>query len=256
MIGSQDVSRSPHSPPSREQTLTQRLNEFGQPIGEPVAGWTPRERPADVTLTGTWCRLEPLDAARHADELDRAFRAAPDQRNWTYLSAGPFDTSEDYRRYAEGAARSTDPKHYAVIDLKTGRAVGTLALMRQDPANGVIEVGSVTFSPQLQQTPLSTEAQYLLMAYAFDTLGYRRYEWKCDSLNAPSRKAAARLGFRFEGVFRQAVIVKGRTRDTAWFSIIDTEWAPLKRAFAAWLAPENFDGQGRQRVSLATLRGA
>lgn len=234
--------------------MTQRLNEFGQPIGDPVPGWTPRERPADVTLTGNWCRLEPLDAARHADDLHAAYSAAPDGRNWTYLSTGPFDTIDDYRRFAEGAARSTDPKHYAVIDLKTGRAVGTLALMRQDPVNGVIEVGFVTFSPLLQQTPLSTEAQYLLMAYAFDTLGYRRYEWKCDSLNAPSRKAAQRLGFQYEGIFRQAVMYKGRSRDTAWFSILDKEWAPLKRAFSAWLAPENFDDEGRQRVSLAALR--
>jgi RimJ/RimL family protein N-acetyltransferase len=235
--------------------LTQRLNEFGQPIGEPVPGWTPRERPGDVTLTGTWCRLEPLDAARHADDLYAAYRSAPDQRDWTYMAVGPFDTLDDYRRYAEGAARSVDPKHYAVIGLKTGRAVGTLALMRQDPGNGVIEVGSVTFSPLLKQTPLSTEAQFLLMAYAFDTLGYRRYEWKCDSLNAPSRAAAQRLGFSYDGLFRQAVMYKGRNRDTAWFSILDKEWAPIKRAFAAWLAPENFDDEGRQRVSLAALRG-
>ena len=234
--------------------MTPRLNEFGQAIGEPVPGWTPRERPADVTLTGTWCRVEPLDAARHADDLYAAYRSAPDQRMWTYLSTGPFETAAAYRSFAEGAARGTDPKQYAVIDLKTGRAVGTLGLMRQDPGNGVIEVGFVTFSPLLQQTPLSTEAQFLLMAYVFDTLGYRRYEWKCDSLNAPSRKTALRLGFRYEGLFRQAVMYKGRSRDTAWFSIIDKEWPLVKRAFAAWLAAENFDEAGRQRESLAALR--
>lgn len=234
--------------------MTQRLNEYGQPIGEPVPEWTPRARPDTVTLTGNWCRLEPVDATRHADDLYAAYRAAPDHRDWTYLGVGPFERVEDYRSHAEALARSTDPRHYAVIDLKTGRAVGTLSLMRQDPANGVIEVGHVMFSPLLKQTPVSTEAQYLLMAYVFDTLGYRRYEWKCDSLNAPSRKTAARLGFTFEGIFRQAVVYKGRSRDTAWFSIIDKEWAPLKRAFAAWLAPENFDAQGLQRASLATLR--
>ena len=234
--------------------MTPRLNEFDQPIGEPVAGWTPRQRPGDVVLTGAWCRVEPLDAARHADDLYAAYRSAPDDRAWTYLSWGPAASAEDYRRYAEGAASSTDPKHYAVIDLKTGRAVGTLALMRQDPANGVIEVGFVTFSPLLQQTPLSTEAQYLLMAYVFDTLGYRRYEWKCDSLNAPSRKTAERLGFRYEGLFRQAVVYKGRNRDTTWFSILNSEWPLIRRAFVTWLAPANFDEAGRQHASLATLR--
>ncbi|ONQ53145.1 GNAT family N-acetyltransferase, partial [Burkholderia cenocepacia] len=133
---------------------------------------------------------------------------------------------------------------YTVIDRATGRAVGTLALMRIDPANGVIEVGSVTFSPLLKRTPVSTEAQFLLMKYAFDTLGYRRYEWKCDDLNAPSRKAAARLGFRYEGTFRQAIVYRGRNRDTAWFSIIDGEWPDVRAAFEAWLAPENFDAEG------------
>lgn len=234
--------------------MTQRLNEFGQPVGEPVPDWTPRARPADVTLTGSRCRLEPLDAARHADDLYSAYANAPDARDWTYLTAGPFESRDAYRAYAESAAHSADPKHYAVIDLATNRAVGTLALMRQDPANGVIEVGSVTFSPLLKGTPLSTEAQFLLMGYVFDTLGYRRYEWKCDSLNAPSRKAAERLGFRFEGIFRQAVIYKGRTRDTAWFSIVDSEWDALKRAFTAWLAPGNFDDDGQQRLPLAALR--
>lgn len=143
-----------------------------------------------------------------------------------------------------------------MIDRASGHAVGTLALMRQDPAHGVIEVGHVTFSPKLKQTPLSTEAQYLLMAHVFEQLGYRRYEWKCDSLNAPSRRAAERLGFRFEGIFRQAIVYKERSRDTAWFSIIDSEWPKLREAFEAWLAPENFDAEGRQRRSLVELREA
>jgi RimJ/RimL family protein N-acetyltransferase len=237
-----------------EKTLTQHLNEFGLPVGEAVPDWTPRSRPEAVTLTGERCRVEQLDATRHADDLFAAWSGATDLRDWTYLPAGPFTQAEDFRRYVEAAAQSPDPRHYAVIDLKTNRAIGTFSLMRQDPANGVIEVGNVVFSPLLKQTPVSTEAQYLLMAYVFDTLGYRRYEWKCDSLNAPSRKTAARLGFTFEGIFRQAIMYKGRNRDTAWYSIIDTEWPLLKRTFAAWLDAANFDAEGQQRVSLADLR--
>ena len=229
-------------------------NEYGQPIGAPVPGWSPRPAPSAVTLEGTYCRIEPLDAQRHAQDLYEAYRAAPDGRDWTYLPVEPFAEIEDFRRHAEAAARSTDPRHYAVVDRKTGKAVGTLALMRIEPKSGVIEVGSVTFSPLLKRTPLSTEAQYLLMAYVFDELGYRRYEWKCDSLNAPSRKAAQRLGFQFEGIFRQAVVYKGRSRDTAWFSILDSEWPAQKQAFQAWLAADNFDEQGRQRHSLDALR--
>lgn len=232
-------------------TLT---NEYGQPIGAPVPGWTPRPLPTKESLEGTFCRLERLNAARHADDLFEAYRAAPDDRDWTYLSVGPFKEIEAYRSYAETAERSADPRHYAVIDKRTGKAVGTLALMRIDPNPGVIEVGFVTFSPLLKRTPISTEAQFLLMAYAFDELAYRRYEWKCDSLNAPSRAAAERLGFTFEGVFRQASVYRGRTRDTAWFSILDKEWPVCKQAFLAWLSADNFDAQGRQRASLSELR--
>jgi RimJ/RimL family protein N-acetyltransferase len=236
--------------------LNAHLNKYAQPIGEPVPGWSTRPVPEAVTLEGTYCRLEPLDADRHAADLYAAYHAAPDARDWTYMAVGPFERAEDYRRHAEAAARSTDPRHYAVIDRNTGKAVGTLALMRIEPAHGVIEVGHVTFSPLLKQTPLSTEAQFLLMRYVFDTLGYRRYEWKCDSLNAPSRKTAARLGFQFEGIFRQAIVYKGRNRDTAWHSIIDKEWPLLKQAFEAWLAPANFDDAGRQRKSLTEVRAA
>jgi len=225
-------------------------NEYGQPVGAPVPGWQPCPRPPRTPLQGRWCRLEPLDAARHAEDLYHAFSQAPDGRDWTYLFVGPFADAASLRAYLEQAAASQDTLHHAVIDLASGRAVGTLALMRMDPAHGVIEVGHVTFSPRLKRTPLSTEAQYLLMRRVFDELGYRRYEWKCDSLNAPSRAAAERLGFRFEGIFRQAVIYKGRARDTAWFSIVDTEWPARKAAFERWLAPENFDADGRQRRRL------
>jgi RimJ/RimL family protein N-acetyltransferase len=234
--------------------MSTSTNEYGQPVGAPLPGWTPRPLPSAVTLEGRYCRLEPLDAQRHAQALFDAYRAAPDGRDWTYLSVGPFADMEGFLRHAEAAARSTDPRHFAVVDRKTGQAVGTLALMRIEPNSGVIEVGFVTFSPLLKRTPISTEAQYLLMAYVFDELGYRRYEWKCDSLNAPSRTAAERLGFRFEGIFRQVVVYKGRNRDTAWFSILDSEWPAQKQAFQAWLAPDNFDEQGRQRQSLGDLR--
>jgi RimJ/RimL family protein N-acetyltransferase len=232
-------------------TLT---NEYGQPIGAPVPGWTPRPLPTQETFEGTFCRLERLSAERHAGDLFEAYRSAPDDRDWTYLNVGPYKEIEAYRRYAETAECSADPRHYAVIDKRTGKAVGTLALMRIEPNAGVIEVGSVTFSPLLKRTPISTEAQFLLMAYVFDELGYRRYEWKCDSLNAPSRAAAERLGFTFEGVFRQALVYHARNRDTAWFSILDKEWPVRKQAFLAWLSAENFDARGQQRVSLSELR--
>ncbi|AYZ62284.1 N-acetyltransferase [Burkholderia multivorans] len=231
-------------------------NAYQQPVGQPLPDWSARPRPQPVTLHGRHCRIEPLDAERHAADLYAAYASAPDGRNWTYLAHGPYADEASYRAYAHTAAASTDPMHFAVIDVASGRAVGTLALMRIDPANGVIEVGSVTFSPALQRTPISTEAQYLLMRHVFDTLGYRRYEWKCDSLNAPSRKAAERLGFRYEGTFRQALVYKGRNRDTAWYSIVDGEWPALAAAFDAWLSPANFDGEGAQRASLAAIRHA
>ncbi|AOJ66032.1 GCN5 family acetyltransferase [Burkholderia ubonensis] len=231
-------------------------NAYQQPVGQPLPDWSARPRPQPVTLHGRHCRIEPLDAERHAADLYAAYASAPDGRNWTYLAHGPYADEAGYRAYAHTAAASTDPMHFAVIDVASGRAVGTLALMRIDPANGVIEVGSVTFSPALQRTPISTEAQYLLMRHVFDTLGYRRYEWKCDSLNAPSRKAAERLGFRYEGTFRQALVYKGRNRDTAWYSIVDGEWPALAAAFDAWLSPANFDGEGAQRASLAAIRHA
>lgn len=229
-------------------------NDFGQPVGEPLPGWTPRPAPTPVTLTGRRVRIEPLDPSRHATDLAAAYRAAPDDSMWTYLGYGPFADDDAYRAHVEAAAASADPLHLTVVHLTTGRAVGTFALMRHDAANGVVEVGHVVFSPLLARTPASTEAQYLLMAHVFDDLGFRRYEWKCDALNAPSRTAAERLGFRFEGVFRQALVVKGRNRDTAWFSILDTEWPALRTAYEEWASDDNLDEAGRQRRSLADLR--
>ena len=229
-----------------------QVNAFGQPIGFPVPGWSPRPRPSRIVLEGRYCRLEPLDPDRHAADLYDANRA-DDGRGWTYLGYGPFASLEDYRAWVEASAASGDPLFYAIRDAGSDRAVGVATLMRIDPANGVIEVGNIKYAPALQRTPAATEAMFLLMRYVFDDLGYRRYEWKCDALNAPSRAAATRLGFVFEGVFRQAVVYKGRNRDTAWFSIVDDEWPALKRAYETWLAASSFDAEGRQRRRLADL---
>ncbi len=234
--------------------MTNSTNQYGQPVGPGVPKWSIRSLPESVALQGVFCRLEPLSANLHASELYEAYATAPDGRDWTYMFAGPFRDEGEYRRYAEQAAQASDPKHFAVIDVARGQAVGTLALMRIKPAHGVIEVGHVAFSPLLKQKPAATEAQFLLMQYVFEKLGYRRYEWKCDSLNAPSRRAAERLGFTFEGIFRQAVVYKGRNRDTAWFAITDKEWPLMKQAFQAWLSQSNFDGRRAQRRSLAEIR--
>jgi len=234
--------------------LNPTLNAYQQPVGPAVPDWTPRQAPQRISISGHYCRLEPLDAQRHAAELHASYTQAMDGRDWTYMFAGPFDDLESYRRYVEKITAASDPLHYAVIDLDSARAVGTLALMRIDTTHGSIEVGHVMFSPLLKRTPISTEAQYLLMQHVFAALGYRRYEWKCDSLNAPSRRAAERLGFQFEGIFRQHLIYKGRSRDTAWFAVTDQDWPWLQRAFTAWFAPGNFDAQGRQRRSLSEWR--
>ena len=236
--------------------MTFTTNQYHQPIGLALPGWSSRPRPTRTAIEGRHCRLEALDARQHAADLYAAYSQAPDSRDWTYMTSGPFADAASHFAHVEKASSGTDPLHYAVVDLKTRRAVGTLALMRIDPANGVIEVGHVKFSPLLKRTRLSTEAQYLAMKQVFDDLGYRRYEWKCDSLNAPSRQAAERLGFQFEGTFRQALVYKGRTRDSTWLSIIDREWPACRDAFEQWLAPENFDEQGRQRNSLAAMREA
>jgi RimJ/RimL family protein N-acetyltransferase len=229
-------------------------NELGQPIGAPLPGWSARPLPRRTPIAGRYCRLEPLDPDRHAAELFDANSDDADSRNWTYLPHGPYPSFDLYRDYLADAARRDDPLVHAIIDRAGGRAVGVASLMRIDPASGVIEVGGINYSPRLQRRPAATEAMYLLMRRVFDELGYRRYEWKCDVLNAPSRAAALRLGFRYEGLFRQATVYKGRNRDTAWFSIIDTEWPPLRKAFERWLDPSNFDAQGLQRQSLASLR--
>lgn len=229
------------------------LNIYQQPIGPALPDWVPRPLPSRTSIQGRYCRLDPLKADRHAADLYNAFSKASDGRDWTYMFFGPFDDAASHYAYIENAAASDDPLHYAIIDPETERAIGTLALMRITPDYGVIEVGHVTYSPLLKNTCAATEAQYLLMRYAFDELGYRRYEWKCDSLNAPSRSAALRLGFTFEGIFRQAIVYRGRSRDTAWFSIIDSEWPAIRLGLEQWLSPENFNEAGVQRQKLTTL---
>lgn len=223
-----------------------RLNTFGQPVGDMLPDWQGAQYPDNSPRSGRYCRLERVDVERHAQSLYDAYQEADDESDWTYLSAGPFSDFAAYRAWLVDAAGRSDPLHYAVVDLASGKAVGTLALMRIDAPNGCIEVGHVTYSPKMKRTRLATEALSLLMGYVFDTLGYRRLEWKCDSLNAPSRAAALRYGFRFEGLFRQAIVTRQRNRDTTWFSIIDSEYPALKTAYERWLAESNFDEQGCQ----------
>ncbi|MBV9913883.1 MAG: GNAT family N-acetyltransferase [Sinobacteraceae bacterium] len=236
--------------------MSQRSNEYGQPIGVAVPDWTERPRPARVVLQGQYSRIEPVDVARHAADLFEAYMEAPDGRYWTYLFSERPEAAESFSAYLSNLSRSQDPLHYTILDAAANRAVGTAALMRIEPVHGVIEVGSITFAPRMQGTRIGTEAMYLLARYVFDELGYRRYEWKCDSLNAPSRRAALRYGFSFEGIFRQAILYKGRNRDTAWYSIISPEWPLLRAAFESWLQPTNFDEAGRQKRSLAEIRSA
>ncbi|MGI8428420.1 MAG: GNAT family N-acetyltransferase [Solirubrobacteraceae bacterium] len=215
----------------------------------------PARAPGHSILEGGRVRLEPLDPDRHADELFAAAQgpdADPDL--WRYLSYGPFAGVDEMRARLAAITSSSDPLFRAVIDRATGRAGGAVSYLRIEPAHGCIEIGHIWFGKALQRTPHASEAIFLLARHAFEDLGNRRLEWKCDAANARSRRAAQRFGFTFEGVFRQHQIVKGRNRDTAWFSMLDREWPTVRAAFEAWLAPENFDADGRQRRTLATLR--
>lgn len=229
------------------------INDLGQPVGDCILGWSPRQAPPNEVLSGKWCRLEPLDPARHAEALFRANASDKTGRMWTYLPYGPFASATAYRDWVEQVAGRQDPLFFAVVEAAGDSAVGVLALQRIEVASGSAEVAHVAFSPALQGTTAATEAVFLVASLVFDELGYRRFEWKCDALNAPSRRAAGRFGFLYEGTFRQAVVVKGRNRDTAWFSIIDSEWPRLKRAYEAWLSPDNFDQGGQQRIALSQL---
>jgi RimJ/RimL family protein N-acetyltransferase len=227
-------------------------NILGQPIGFPLANWKPPEVPPREPMEGRFCRVEQLNPRLHAASLHAANAMDVEGRMWTYLPYGPFDTLDSYRGWAEEMCRRSDPLFYAIIDRATDRAVGVASYLRIDPAGGSIEVGHISYSPLLQRTSAATEAMFLMMERAF-TLGYRRYEWKCDALNGPSCVTAQRLGFSFEGVFRQATVVKGRNRDTAWFAVIDGDWPALRDAFRRWLHPTNFDEVGKQRVRLSAM---
>ena len=228
--------------------MNHRENSLGQPVGAKLEGWTACPRPPRDVMAGRYCRLEPLDPDRHAAGLHAANSEDRGGRIWTYLSYGPFNTLADYVAWMRRDCLGDDPLFHAVIERATGRAMGVASYLGIVPAVGVIEVGHINYAPPLQRTPAATEAMYLMMRRVFDELGYRRYEWKCDALNTGSRAAAARLGFRFEGVFRQATLYKGRNRDTAWFAVTDGDWPALKARFERWLDPANFDKASSDQV--------
>jgi RimJ/RimL family protein N-acetyltransferase len=232
--------------------MTTEINNLGQPIGSVVANWAPPSPPRREAIEGRYCRLEPLDVAAHAQSLFAANQEDEQGINWTYLPYGPFESFNDYQQWLETTCLGDDPLFFAIRNLKTDQVAGLASFLRIDPKNGSIEVGHLNYSPVLQKSVAATEAMYLMMQQVFE-LGYRRYEWKCNALNAPSRVAAERLGLKFEGVFRQHTVVKGRNRDSAWYAAIDSEWPKLRHAFETWLSPENFDESGRQRRRLSEL---
>ncbi len=225
----------------------------GLPIGPCVADASPGARPQRVVLDGRFCRLEPLDPARHGDDLYRASLPADASARFLYLFEEPPTNRAEFQAWLERVAVSTDPLFFAVIDKRTGKCEGRQTLMRIDPTHRVIETGSIYWGPAISRSPVTTEANFLFAKYVFDTLGYRRFEWKCNALNAPSRVAAERFGFTYEGHFRRAVIIKGRTRDTSWYSMIAEDWPQIRAAYERWLAPENFDAHGHQKLKLRAL---
>jgi RimJ/RimL family protein N-acetyltransferase len=232
-------------------TRSPAVNSLGQPIGAELPAWTPPSLPSREPIQGRYCRLEPIDE-RFAADLHAANSEDADGRTWTYLPYGPFSNETEYHRWLVATCLGTDPLFHVVVNLATNRAMGVAAYLRITPASGAIEVGHIHFSPLLQRSRVATEAMYLMMKRVF-ALGYRRYEWKCDALNAASRAAAQRLGFSYEGIFRQATVYRNRNRDTAWYAVIDEEWPALAQAFEKWLDPSNFDDRGCQRLRLSAL---
>ncbi|MGZ4682458.1 MAG: GNAT family N-acetyltransferase [Acidimicrobiales bacterium] len=226
-----------------------RTNELAQPIGPDVGAWSPPERPRAATLSGRWTRLEQLDLDRHGADLWRELSADREHRMWTYLPWGPFPDRPAFEAAVAATQDGRDLMFYAVVDPADGAAVGLMAYLRIDPEAGSIEVGAIMLSPRAQRTRLATEALFLLADHVFG-LGYRRFEWKCDALNERSRRAAERFGFSYEGTFRQCTVYKHRSRDTAWFAMLDHEWPARRERYRAWLADANFDDQGRQRQRL------
>ena len=227
-------------------------NHLGQAVGIVVPDREAPHLPTRDPMEGRSCRVELLDLERHAADLYAANALDVEGRHWTYLPYGPFETLAGYRAWVEERCRSSDPLYYAIIDRAKHRPVGVVSYLSIESGNLSIEVCHINYSPLLQRTFAGTEAMYLMMNHAFE-LGYRRYQWKCHVLNAPSREAAQRLGLSFEGIFRQASIVKGRNRDTAWYAAIDTEWPALQEAFLRWLDPSNFDEQGKRRMRLSDV---
>jgi len=240
-VGEHAAIRTPTAP---------RSNNNGQPIGPALPDWSPCPPPAKAIIEGRYCRLEPLSVAAHAADLYAANALDTTGASWTYLPYGPFANMAAYQSWLERFCLGDDPLFFSIIDRSTNRAIGIASYVNVDPDNGSIEVGHLHYAPDLQRTPLSTEAMYLMMKRAFQW-GYRRYCWKCDSLNAPSRAAAQRLGLSFEGLFRHARVYNGRSRDTAWYAATDDEWPALQKALEAWLAPENFDADGLQKTRLS-----
>jgi len=222
------------------------INEFHQPVDKIIENWTPRQKPQKKIMQGRYTLLEPLEINKHAAALFEALWKDNQGELWTYLSEGPFFQLNEFQQWIQTILSKEGMLPYAILDIKTCLPVGICAYMCINPEHGVIEIGSLHYSSVLKKTPAATEAMYLMMAYIFDELKYRRYEWKCNALNAASRQAAMRLGFQFEGIFRQANVFKGRNRDTAWFSIIDSEWPDIKAKLEKWLDPANFDQNGRQ----------
>jgi RimJ/RimL family protein N-acetyltransferase len=217
-----------------------------------LTDWRPR--PARAALAGLFCRLDPLDPRRHGEHLFAASMAPGAEERFRYLADSPQERAE-FEGWLARAAASVDPLFFAVIDRSSGRCEGRQSLVRIAPEHGVMEVGHILWGPAIARTRVATEALFLFARYAFDALGYRRLEWKCDAANEPSMRAARRFGFNWEGIFRQHMVVKGRNRDTAWFAIVDADWPPLRKGFERWLAPENFDRQGRQKARLADFIG-
>ena len=231
-------------------------NALGQPIGINVPGWIPRELPSREPMQGRYCRIEPLDVDKHIDGIWAGVQLDPEGRNWTYSPPNKPDTIDGLRELLEANAASKDPFHHAIVDLTEVEAVGWATFMDMQPETGSMEVGYIHYTPRLQRKPTGTEAMYLMMRRAFDELAYRRYAWRCHSLNGPSNAAAKRLGFTYEGTHRQSIVMNGRNRDTSWYSILESEWPAIKAAFEAWLDPSNFDSNGNQRRSLAEHREA
>jgi RimJ/RimL family protein N-acetyltransferase len=232
--------------------MPNQQNILGQPVGVLVPRWVAPKFPAYEAMEGRLCSIEPLVPDRDSITLYEANSLDKEGKMWTYLPYGPFASFELYRSWLRVSVLTSDPQFYAIIDKSTQKAIGVAAYLRIDPKNGSIEVGHLNFSPLMQKTAIATEAMFLMMQRAFN-LGYRRYEWKCNALNKPSRLAAQRLGLSYEGVFRNATVSKGRNRDTAWYAAIDEEWPALQAAFKQWLEPQNFDAQGQQKVSLSSL---